>query len=151
MGFHVRETDEIHISKIIMKTIFLLSAADKACLRDILNLATPGPKPTAEQNSALKKILSKSAKTADDANLANHVGIHDKVSLVSPQNPLDYFNLQIVPPAEANADNDLISLFLPVSLAILGRRNGEAVTFEGPEGPREMRIFSISKCEELAS
>lgn len=133
-----------------MKTIFLLSAADKACLRDILNLATPGPKPKAEQKSALEKILSKSAKTADDADLVNHVGINDRVSLVSPKDSHDYFNLQIVRPAEANADEDLISVFLPVSLAILGRRNGDIVTFEGPRGPREMRIVSVAKCEEFA-
>lgn len=133
-----------------MKKTYILSAADQERIRNILSPTTPGPKPSTDQRKMLESILKKSGKAREDEESQSHVGFHDRVSLVSPKDSRDYFNLQIVMPADANPDQDLISVFLPVALAVLGQRSGETVTWEGPRGPREMRIISVAKCEEMA-
>jgi transcription elongation GreA/GreB family factor len=108
-----------------MKMSVFLSETDQLCLRSIVESDSYYPKPTLEQKSAIEKILSKAAKSRTTEDHQSHVGFDDRVSLVSPLDSRDYFNLRIVMPEDADVDQDLISVLLPVSLALIGRRCGE--------------------------
>lgn len=128
-----------------------LTEADQQSLNCIIESDTFYPKPSFEQKSAIEKILSEASKSPTPGDSHSYVGLKDRVSLVSPLDSRDYFNFRIVMPEDADADRDLISVLLPVSLAILGRRCGENVSWEGPQGTRAMRIVAISKHEKLAA
>lgn len=134
-----------------MNMSVFLSEADQLCLRSIVESDTNHPKPTLEQKSAIEGILSRAAKSRTTEDPQSHVGFNDRVSLVSPLDSRDFFNLRIVMPEDADADQDLISVLLPVSLALIGRRCGENVSWEGPQGMREMRIVAVTKSEKMAA
>lgn len=125
-----------------------LSIDDQQQLRTLINHDAPSPRPTPEQGAALKKILAK-ATTPAAAEAASWIGLGDRISLVSPKDSRDYFNLTIVLPKDANPDQDLISILFPISLAVIGRRCDENVTWETPRGMREMRIVSVSKADKM--
>ncbi len=133
-----------------MKTILHLDEADKRSLKSILNHETPAPWPTQDQAAALRKILSKAAKATSGEESRDAIGLNDRISLVSPTDPSDTFDFQIVMPAESDLDEDRISILFPVSLAVLGRRLGEIVTWECPRGTRQMRVASVGKSSQLA-
>ena len=127
-----------------------LSEADRLRLRSIIDSTSQFPRPSPDQRSALEEILSKAIPPPNTDDLWNHVGFNDRVSLVSPRDSRDYFNLQIVMPAESDPDQERISVLLPLSLGVIGRRCGETVSWEGPCGLREMRIIAVKKFEEMA-
>ncbi len=131
------------------KFTLFLCAEDQQQLRALINHEAPGPRPTPEQAAALKKILTKSTAPASSAEAASWIGLGDHISLVSPKDSSDYFNLTIVLPSDANPDEDLISVLFPISLAALGHRCGENVSWETPRGMREMRIVSVSKAGKM--
>jgi len=133
-----------------MYTTFYLSEADQQSLRSIIESDAYYPKPKAGQKSAIGKILSSAEESHAIEDFQSHVGFNDRVSLVSPLDSRDYFNLRIVMPEAADPDQDMISVLLPVSLAILGRRCGEKVFWEGSQGIREMRIVAVTKWEMAA-
>ena len=131
-----------------MKIPLFLSGADEQRLRAILADTIPCPRATLEQKNRIQAIL-KTAKTAtDESELESRVGFEDRISLVSPADSRDYFNLQVVMPRDEDIDADRISVLQPVSMAVLGRRCGENVAWETPAGSREMRIIAIDKAAQ---
>jgi len=81
--------------------------------------------------------------------MEHHVSFFDEVTLVSPSDSRDYFKLTIVMPHQADVDSDLISISMPISLAVFGKKSGELVHWETPHGTREMRIVALNKHEQL--
>ena len=81
----------------------------------------------------------------DDAILENHVGLHDPVTLVNPDDSSDWYRMEIVEPTEADLDRDRISLCHPMCLAVLGRRLNEAVEWDTGHGLRRMQIAAVDK------
>ena len=77
------------------------------------------------------------------------MGLFDEVTLVSPSDSRDYFKLAIVMPHKADVDSDLISISMPISLAVFGKKSGDLVRWETPYGTREMRIVALKKHEQL--
>jgi regulator of nucleoside diphosphate kinase len=134
-----------------MKTPLYLSEGDQLRLRSILQSEPHHSPPTSEQKSALENILSRSIVPKTSDKLENRVGFYDRVSLVSATDSRDYFNLQIVMPKDANPDEEQISVLLPVSLAVIGRRCGENVTWDTSHGIREMRIIAVNKYENAVA
>ena len=132
-----------------MKTTIILTVEDKLQLREVLGLKVSGPKPSQDQQAVLKKIISKAKEPSSDEEMQSSVGFSDQVSLVSPEDSSDNFNFRIVLPANADPDQDLISILFPISLAVIGRGIGENVSWESPVGKRTMRIDGISKVEKM--
>lgn len=132
-----------------MKNSISLSAEDQLKLKTVYDSKADGPKPSQDQKTALKKILTKASKNNSPDAPADWVGLGDHITLVSPKDPNDNFSLRIVLPAEANPDENLISVLFPISLAVIGQRCGENVSWETPQGAREMKIDSISKASEM--
>ena len=127
----------------------LLSGADALRLKNILDDLVI-PHPNLEQRNALTEILAKAKVPKDDCALESRVGFHDRITLVSPTDSRDFFNLEIVMPDGADIDHDRISVQMPICLATLGKRCGENVSWPAHGGTREMRIISIVKQELVA-
>lgn len=128
-----------------MKTSITLSAADAASIRKLLDDGDhrPGIPPTTR--AAIERLLAASRTSADEALLKNHVGLHDPVALVNPDDPSDWYRMEIVEPAEADLDSDRISLAHPMCLAVLGRRLDEPVEWDTGHGMRRMRIAAVGE------
>jgi len=97
------------------------------------------------QRQELAALLEESAATAVPAEFTQRVTLGDRVRLVAPQDPDDWYELELVLPSESDVDADRISLFTPVGLALLGRKCGDQIAWEVPAGMREMTIASVDK------
>ena len=134
-----------------MNAPICLCVADKLRLEPLLSHHDHGIILHVEEKSTLRKILSKAHITDRESELEDRVGLYDRVTLVSPSDPLDSFVLEITMPSEADLDADRISVAIPVSLAALGRARGTAISWEMPSGlVRQMTISSIVKAAEPA-
>ncbi len=134
-----------------MHSTLVISGADEQRLRSILDSIAPGPRPTAAQRLALEDFLSRAVTSTDADLLESHVAFYDHVSLESPADPLDSFDLQVVMPSEADIDKNLIPIVLPVSLSVLGRRRSDEIHWETPGGSRRMKIVALQKAAAAAS
>ena len=124
-----------------------LSTHDAASIRKLLRQAeitAAGLPPPA--CLALENLLEHaSILDPEHPALESRVGLCDPVTLISPEDRSDWYQMEIVPPAEACVDEDRISLAHPMSLAVLGRRLGETVQWDTGHGLRTMRLESIEK------
>ena len=114
-------------------------------LQDLLQNQNTPPLLTSEQRLALAGWIDQGLVTFDDSELADRVELHDRITLVSPVDPADWFQLEIVLPAEADIDQDRIPVTSAVSLATLGRRVGERAEWQTQSGVRAMTIASLQK------
>lgn len=128
-----------------MKPLRLFDEAGHARLVHLSNTSDTTPRLTPIQRQELGDILKESAITADSAEIARRVALGDRVRLVSPQDPDDWYELELVLPPDTDIDADRISLFTPVGLALLGRKSGNKIAWEVPAGLREMTIESVAK------
>lgn len=129
-----------------MKTTITLSAADAATIRELVDHGTPYPGISAASRARLKDLLAVARVCdEDDANLDNHVGLHDPVTLINPRDSSDWYRMEIVAPTEADVDRDRISLAHPMCLAVLGRRLDAEVEWDTGHGIRHMRIAELDK------
>lgn len=119
------------------------------CLQDLLQNHDAPPLPSGEQRQALARWVDEALVTFDAAELEDRVELHDRVTLVSPSDPSDWFQLEIVPPSESDIDRDLIPVTSAVSLAVLGRKVGERAVWETQAGTRAMTIASLRKKEAV--
>lgn len=128
-----------------MKTSITLGAADAATIRELVDHGTPYPGIPAASRTRLGHILATSRVSDDDAILEKHVGLHEPVTLVNPDDAADWYRMEIVAPSEADVDEDRIPLTHPMCLAVLGRRINEAVEWDTGHGIRHMRIAAVDK------
>ncbi|MCW1924800.1 GreA/GreB family elongation factor [Luteolibacter arcticus] len=127
-----------------MNSLRLFDADGHARLRHLLD-TTDTPRPTPDQRKLLAALLEESSITRNPDELANRIAPGDRVLLVSPDDPRDWYELELVMPHDADVDADRISLLTPLGLALLGQRKGAIVAWEVPAGMREMKIESIVK------
>lgn len=123
----------------------LLCEADLSCLESIYHRQSRPPLASSHQRVALGGFLAMVTITADSVRLLRHVGLGDEVILVSPIDATDDFRFRIVLPHEADPALGLISALAPISLALLGREEGEIVSWDANGNLREMRITAIGK------
>lgn len=128
-----------------MKYSLLLSEADVLRLHSILDDTDRGPKATPVQKKSLETILAACKIPTVDSLLESRVGFDDGVSLVSPADSRDFYNLYLVMPRDEDIDADRISILQPVCMAVIGRRCGENVAWDTSSGRREMRIIAVRK------
>lgn len=128
-----------------MNTSIMLSAADAASIRRLLDTGNPRSGIPPNARPGIEHLLATSLVSEDDAILENHVGLHDPVTLVNPHDSSDWYRMEIVEPTEADVDRDRISLCHPMCIAVLGRRLNETVEWDTVHGLRSMRIAAIDK------
>jgi transcription elongation GreA/GreB family factor len=137
-------TTTLHIAY-TMNTTITLSAADATSIRRLLDTGNPRSGIPPNARPGIERLLSTSRISEDDAILENHVGLHDPVTLVNPNDSSDWYRMEIVEPAEVDLDRDRISLCHPMCLAILGARLDEEVEWDTGHSLRRMRIASVVK------
>jgi transcription elongation GreA/GreB family factor len=125
-----------------MKLIRFFDEATYARLHHLAESSDSTPRLSPVQRQELAALLKDSATTRDTSALA---ALGDRVRLVSPRDPDDWYEFELVLPADADIDADRISLFTPVGLAVLGRKCGDSVAWEVPAGMREMTIAAVAK------
>jgi regulator of nucleoside diphosphate kinase len=131
-----------------MQTTISLSQADYTNLSALLYHKKPGLFPVPQSHTALGELLTGSSRHADESAASqNHVGLGDKIRLVSPSDEKDFYEPSIVMPEEANLEADRLSILTPIGFAVIGRRIGEVISWATPRGDREMKIAAIHKCE----
>ncbi len=128
-----------------MKNKLILSAADAAEIRRLIDPAEPHPGISATARNMLANLLEIARVTDNEARLENHVGLNDPVTLTNPDDTSDWYRMEIVIPTDADVDHDRISLSHPMCLAVLGRTVGEAVEWDTGHGVRHMRIAAFDK------
>jgi regulator of nucleoside diphosphate kinase len=128
-----------------MKPLRLFDEAGHARLVHLASSSDSYPRLTPIQRQELGDILKESAITADPDEVARRIALGDRVRLISPQDPDDWYELELVLPPDTDIDADRISLFTPVGLALLGRRTGNRIAWEAPAGLREMMVASVAK------
>jgi transcription elongation GreA/GreB family factor len=128
-----------------MKPLRLFDEAGLARLVHLADSSDPTTRLTPIQRQELAALLQESAVTADPAELARRITLGDRVRLISPQDPDDWYELELVLPPDTDIDADRISLFTPMGFALLGRRTGNRVAWEVPAGLREMIVASVVK------
>ena len=124
-----------------MKSILRLSPEDHADLR---NLQSKGQL-TTDQILNIEAIVRVAEVTPKSQLLEKHVGLNDRITLVSATDPDDVFVLTIVLPSQEDIDEGRIGRGKPVSVSCLGRKLGELVTWPGPHGIRAMKVAVIQK------
>jgi transcription elongation GreA/GreB family factor len=129
-----------------MNTSFVLSVADKDRLQSLLRHECPGPWLDPNHSEILEAIVDASGISEEIAVLSERVGLDDEATLVSTTDSRDFFSLRIVTPHEADIDQGMIPVSMPIALAVLGHRVGETVSWVTPRGIREMRILTVRKC-----
>ncbi|MFT4175978.1 MAG: GreA/GreB family elongation factor [Luteolibacter sp.] len=135
-----------------MQTTYFLSEKDYSLLSQLLHNQIPGLFPVPAAINALTTLLAKSTRYSSEAPENDEcVGLGDRVALVSPSDPTDSYEPSIVLPAEANPDDDRLSILTPIGLAVMGRRKGDIVTWETPRGTRRMKISAVWKTETAPS
>lgn len=123
----------------------MLEEAARTRLKELLENPDALPRLNSEQREVLSDWLLQARVAKRDADLEGRVGLYDRVTLVSPVDSRDWYKLEIVMPLEADVDEDRISVLAPVSLAVLGRKDGERVSWLTPAGPRTMNIIAVQK------
>lgn len=131
-----------------MNTPIYLCVADKLRLESLLHHHDHGIALHLEEKSILRNLLANAIVTDRELELMERVGLYDRVTLLSPTDPVDSFVLEIALPSETDLDADRISVALPVSLAALGRNRGETISWETPLGHRKMTVTSVVKAAQ---
>ena len=125
---------------------FLLDEADFSRLHAIYyQESIPAPSPG--QRREIGVLLASTDVSDDPEQLRKHVGFGDEVVLTSLSDVTDDFVLRIVTPRESDPANDRVSIFMPVSLAVFGRCEGDTVSWEANDVLRKMKIASVTKAE----
>lgn len=120
-----------------------MKSTDLAILHDWLEHPPPGWRPNPVQSERLEQLLGE-VKAVESG---SGVGLGQRVLLVNPYDPEDSLELKVVLPSVADPDRDEVSVYLPVSLAVLGTREGDWVTWETPRGERKMMVERVEQSE----
>jgi regulator of nucleoside diphosphate kinase len=130
------------------RTIFI-TEFDKKRLDELIAVAvTFGQKPRADLAS-LATELGRAKIVAPEKVPADVVTMNSKVLLRDAANG-EELTYTLVFPQDANIDKGAISVLAPVGTAILGYREGHAVTWKVPSGERTLEIIKVLYQPEAA-
>lgn len=96
------------------------------------------------QIAELRRILQVAQILDEDSIPTDYVGLGSIVQLTGLDND-DEWELTLVSPVEADPDHDYISDESPIGEAIVGKKVGDTVRVETPDGSVQYRLDSIRK------
>lgn len=127
------------------KVPLILSANELQVLKE--SYTTAGLLSTYNQNRLESEL--KDPKIVDQENLpSNVVSFHSKV-LVWNMSKSQTFTIHIVPAINSAVNNLEVNPSDPLSLALLGYREGCVIEWEMPDGINQYKIISVSKIAVL--
>ncbi len=123
-----------------------MSQRDAHILRTLISIQGSVPPADANLRRALSELLTQAQPVAESPQTAGSVGLNDRVTVRSLSEPgQEDATFQVVLPPSSNAVAGRISVLAPMSLAVLGRRPGDLVTVETPDGQDRLKIIHIQK------
>jgi regulator of nucleoside diphosphate kinase len=72
----------------------------------------------------------------------NVVSLHTEATIISTDNNKE-FKFQLVLPSEADIKQKKVSIFAPISIALLGYEIGDLINWEMPDGIKEFKIVDV--------
>lgn len=133
-----------------MNLNLLLSESDYADLRALLHHRIPGLYPHPAPIEKLTQLLSSSSRSNDSEQLQRRVCLHDEILLVPTGNDHNWESFRVVLPGDASTSGGRLSILSPAGFALIGRKIGDAVTWNDGKGERVMEIRAIRKAMAVA-
>lgn len=98
-----------------------------------------------DYNKSRLRTEIKNATVLDDDKLPEDVvSLHTEAKIVSIANNQEFI-FKLVLPKEANIKQHKVSIFAPMSIALLGYQTNDIINWEMPDGIKEFRILSVRK------
>jgi len=121
----------------------LLSKSDYKFLSEHLEKAV-----MSDYNKSRLKQEIKNAKIFDDEALPTDVvSLYTEAQIESTENS-QQFVFKLVLPKDANIKQQKVSIFAPISIALLGYQTGDLIQWEMPDGIKEFKIMAVRKLAE---
>ena len=128
------------------KPIPTLTLSDYQVLRDLTK--NPPDAKTVKEVAQLSKELDRAIVNKEDiinadiVRIQSHVEIEDIVAKRK-------MKIQIVLPTQSDIKVQKVSVLAPLSIALIGFKEGDEVDWEMPAGIRSIRILSVSNSDKL--
>lgn len=121
----------------------LLSKSDYKFLSEHLEKAV-----MSDYNKSRLREEIKNAHVFKDEDLPSDVvSLYTEAKIESTSNG-QQFVFKIVLPKDANIKQQKVSIFAPISIALLGYQTGDLINWEMPDGIKEFKIITVRKLEE---
>ncbi|GAB1463751.1 GreA/GreB family elongation factor [Pedobacter sp. UBA4863] len=121
----------------------LLSKSDYKFLSEHLEKAV-----MSDYNKSRLKAEIKNAQIFEDELLPEDVvSLYSEAKIERTDNA-QQFIFKLVLPKDANIKQQKVSIFAPISIALLGYQTGDLINWEMPDGIKEFKIISVRKLTE---
>ncbi len=127
-----------------------ISVTDLPRLRELLGALNARYLSVRPDLQVLKTRLAKAVVVANEEVPNDVITVDSEVCLSDSRTGAEIC-CSIVYPDSAEAAAGRISVLAPLGVALLGRRAGEQVSFDAPEGPRSCRILNVQHGPHLGS
>ena len=96
-----------------------------------------------DYNKSRLRTEIKNAVVYDDHELPSDVvSLNKEATIISTENGKE-FNFSLVKPSEANMTQKKVSIFAPISIALIGYQTGDLIKWEMPDGIKEFKIIAV--------
>jgi regulator of nucleoside diphosphate kinase len=97
-----------------------------------------------DYNKSRLRVEIKNATIYEDSELPKDVvSLHTEATIISTENNKEFI-FKLVKPAEANIRDKKVSIFAPISIALLGYQKGDLINWEMPDGIKEFKIIDVN-------
>lgn len=122
------------------KKSILLSKSDFKFLNEHFEKAI-----MSDYNKSRLRAEIKDAILYEDSELPKDVvSLHTEATIVSTGNNKEFI-FQLVKPSEADIKQQKVSIFAPISIALLGYQIGDLINWEMPDGIKEFKIIDVKQ------
>lgn len=123
-----------------MKKSILLSKSDFKFLNEHLEKAI-----MSDYNKSRLRAEIKDATVFNDDELpADVVSLNTEAKIISTADQKEFI-FKLVLPKEANIKQQKVSIFAPISIALLGYQTNDLIEWEMPDGIKEFKILEVKK------
>jgi len=123
-----------------MKKSILLSKSDFKFLSEHFEKAI-----MSDYNKSRLRTEIKQATIFNDDELPNDVvSLNTEAKIVSTDNGKE-FTFKLVMPKDADIKQQKVSIFAPISIALLGYQTNDLINWEMPDGIKEFKILEVRK------
>lgn len=125
-----------------MKKSILLSKSDFKFLSEHLEKAI-----MSDYNKSRLRAEIKDATVFNDDELpADVVSLNTEARIISTANQKE-FVFKLVLPKEADIKQNKVSIFAPISIALLGYQTNDIIEWEMPDGIKEFKILEVKRLD----
>ncbi len=123
-----------------MKKSILLSKSDFKFLNEHFEKAVMSD----YNKSRLRTEIKQATVFNDDELPKNVVSLNTEAKILSTENGKEY-TFKVVLPKEADIKQQKVSIFAPISIALLGYQTNDLIHWEMPDGIKEFKILEVKR------